>query len=108
VIIRLVAGNDNYVSTNHVVAMDVTATSSDSCFEAQVDALLATEASQALDVTAVLVDAAAIRNTILDSGRADQVIVDTALNAFRATPSVGDDAHTHSSPVLHALRDGSP
>lgn len=104
VIIRLVAGHDNYVSSNHVVAMDVTARSSDSCFEAQVDALLATEASQALDVTAVMVDAAAIRNTILDSGRADQVIVDTALNAFRATPSVGDDPRTRSSPALPALQ----
>lgn len=107
VIIRLVAGNDNYVASNHVVAMDVTAKSSDSCFEAQVDALLATEASQALDVTAVRVDAAAIRNTILDSGRADQVIVNTALNAFRATPSVGDDTRTRSSPALHALQDRS-
>jgi hypothetical protein len=107
VIIRLVAGHGNFVSSNHVVAMDVTATSSDSCFEAQVDALLAEE-SQALDVTAVMVDAAATRNTILDSGRADQVIVNTALNAFRATPSVGgDDTLTRSSPALHALRDGS-
>jgi difructose-dianhydride-III synthase len=107
VIIRLVAGNDNYVSSNHVVAMDVTAKSSDSCFEAQVDALLATEASQALDVTAVLVDAAAIRNTILDSGRDDQVVVNAALNAFRPTPSVGDNTHARSSPALHALRDRS-
>jgi inulin fructotransferase (DFA-I-forming) len=107
VIIRLVEGNDNYISTNHVAAMDVTARSSDSCFEAQVDALLATEASQALDVTAVMVDAAAIGNTILDSGRADQVIVNTALNAFRATPSVGDDTRGRSSPALHALRDRS-
>ncbi|MBT2517627.1 right-handed parallel beta-helix repeat-containing protein [Streptomyces sp. ISL-90] len=103
VIIRLLAGNDNYVSSNHVVAMDVTAKSSDSCFEAQVDALLATEASQALDVTAVMVDAAAIRNTILDSGRDDQVVVNAALNAFRPTPSVGDNTHTRPSPVLNAL-----
>ncbi|MFE5670916.1 NosD domain-containing protein [Agromyces sp. NPDC056523] len=107
VIIRLVTGHDNFVSTNHVAAMDVTAESSDSCFEAQVDALLATEASQALDVTTVMVDAVAIRNTILDSGRADQVVVDTALNAFRATPSVGAD-RTRSAPALHALQDGSP
>ena len=48
VIIRLVAGVGNYVSNNHVVAMDVTARSSDSCFEAQVDALLTTEASHGL------------------------------------------------------------
>lgn len=106
VIIRLVAGHGNFVSSNHVVAMDVTATSSDSCFEAQVDALLAEE-SQALDVTAVMVDAAATRNTILDSGRADQVVVNSALNAFRATPSVDDDTPARSSPVLHALQDRS-
>lgn len=107
VIIRLVEGSDNFVSSNHVVAIDVTATSSDSCFEAQVDALLATDVSQALDVTTVMVDAAAIRNTILDSGRADQVILDTALNAFRPTPSVGDDTSRRSSPALHALQDRS-
>jgi hypothetical protein len=107
VIIRLVAGTGNHVANNHVVAMDVTVQSSDSCFEAQVDALLATEASQPLDVIAVMVDAAAVRNTILDSGRVDQVIVDTALNAFRATPSVGDDLYTPSSPALHALQDRS-
>lgn len=107
VIIRLVAGSDNYVSSNHVVAMDVTATSSDSCFEAQVDALLATEASQALDVTAVMVDAAAIRNTILDSGRDDQVVVDVAVNAFRPTPSVAGDTRVRHAPVLHALGDRS-
>ena len=107
VIIRLVAGNDNYVASNHVVAMDVTAKSGDSCFEAQVDALLATEASQALAVTAVMVDAAAVRNTILDSGRDDQVVVDRAMNAFRATPSVGDDTHTRSSRAQYALGDRS-
>ncbi len=89
VIIRLMAGSGNYLSSNHVVAMDVDATSSDSCFEAQVDALLTTEDSQGLAVTAVMVDAAATRNTILDSGRDDQVVVDKAVNAFRATPAIG-------------------
>ncbi|MFE6254525.1 NosD domain-containing protein [Agromyces sp. NPDC057865] len=105
VIIRLVEGHGNYIAGNHVVAMDVTATPSDSAFEAQVDALLAEE-SQALEVTAVLVDAASTRNTILDSGRADQVIVDTAVNAVRATPPVGDGALTRASPDLQALRGG--
>lgn len=106
VIIRLVEGHGNYVAGNHVVAMDVTATASDSAFEAQVDALLAEE-SQALGVTAVLVDAASTRNTILDSGRAGEVIVDTAVNAVRVTPAVGhDDAVTRASPDLQALRGG--
>ena len=88
VIIRLVAGSGNYISTNHVVAMDVQTTSSDSCFSAQVDALLTTEASDSLAVTAVQVDFDSARNTILDSGTDAQVVVDRAANAFRATPAV--------------------
>ena len=88
IIIRLVNGNENYLASNHVVAMDVDTTASDSAFEAQVDALLATEGSQGLVVTAVLVDAGSTGNTILDSGRDDQVVVDEAANAFRATPSI--------------------
>ncbi len=105
VIIRLAEGTGNFVSSNNVVAMDVAATASDSCFEAQVDALLTTESTQALTVTSVLVDAAATRNTILDSGRVDQVIVDTAVNAFRATPSFGDDTRPRVvHPAVSAVR----
>ncbi|WP_120522772.1 right-handed parallel beta-helix repeat-containing protein [Arthrobacter celericrescens] len=89
VIIRLQAGTGNFVSNNHVVALDVHAASSDSCFAAQVDALLATEASDSLAVTAVLVDSESARNTILDSGTDAQVIADRAVNAFRATPAIG-------------------
>jgi inulin fructotransferase (DFA-I-forming) len=86
VIIRLVAGAGNFVSTNHVVAMDVRSTSSDSCYAAQVDALLTTEAADDLDVTAVMVDPESARNTILDSGSDGQVVADRAVNAVRATP----------------------
>lgn len=89
VIIRLTAGSGNYVSNNHVVAMDVHAESSDSCFSAQVGALLRTEASDDLLVTAVMVESEATRNTILDSGSDAQVVADRAANAFRATPAVG-------------------
>jgi hypothetical protein len=89
VIIRLVAGTGNFVSNNHVVAMDVDSASSDSCFEAQVDALLTTGASDALAVTAVMVDSESVRNTILDSGSDAQVIADRAVNALRATPTIG-------------------
>jgi len=77
------------VSNNHVVAMDVDSASSDSCFEAQVDALLTTGASDALAVTAVMVDSESVRNTILDSGSDAQVIADRAVNALRATPTIG-------------------
>ncbi len=89
VVIRIVSGSGNHVAGNHVVAKDVNATSSDSCFAAQVDALLATEASRGLPVTTVQVDAAATGNTILDSGTTAQVVLDVTANAFRATPSVG-------------------
>jgi inulin fructotransferase (DFA-I-forming) len=89
VIIRLIDGSGNYVSSNHVVAMDVHAKSSDSAYSAQVDALLTTEASEGLGVTAVMVDPGSVRNTILDSGSEAQVVVERAVNAFRATPAIG-------------------
>ena len=89
VTIRLTAGAGNFISNNHVVAMDVNATSSDSCYAGQVDALLATEASAALSVTTVLVDSDSSGNTILDSGSDAQVVADRAANALRPTPTLG-------------------
>ena len=89
VTIRLTAGAGNFVSNNHVVAMDVPPKSDDSCFSAQVDALLTTEASAVLSVTTVLVDPESSGNTILDSGSDAHVVADRAANAFRPTPTVG-------------------
>jgi hypothetical protein len=89
VIIRVAAGSGNYVSSNHVVAMDVHAATSDSCFTAQVDSLLATDASDGLTVTTVLVDLGSVRNTVLDSGTDAQLVVDRSANAVRATPAIG-------------------
>lgn len=89
VIIRLVTGGGNYVSSNHTVAMDVRTRSNDSCFVAQVDALLTTTASRGLGVTTVQVDPESVGNTILDSGSDAQVVMDKVVNAFRATPTVG-------------------
>jgi hypothetical protein len=89
VIIRLIAGAGNFVSNNHVVALDANPKSSDSCFSAQVDALLATETSTGLSVTTVLVDSESSGNTILDSGSDAQVVADRAANALRLTPTVG-------------------
>lgn len=43
-----------------------------------------------IDITAVLVEAEAIRNTVLDSGSEKQVVIDRIANAFRATPVPGD------------------
>lgn len=87
VVIRLATGTGNYVATNHVVAVNARAKSSGSAFEAQVDALLTTEASESLPVTCVQVDPASSRNTVLDSGTETEVDLDVTLNAFRPTPS---------------------
>src|SRR5699024_5849765 len=87
-IIRVAAGSGNYVATNHVVALDARAEASDSCFEAQVGALLTTEGAQQLSVTTVVVDPSATRNTVLDSGTDSEVDIDREVNAFRATPSL--------------------
>ncbi|WHX99196.1 NosD domain-containing protein [Neobacillus sp. DY30] len=89
VIIRIVSGNGNYISNNHVVATEVHAKTSDSCFSAQVEALLTTKASVPLTVTTVLVEKESQQNTILDSGSDAQVVIDKTVNAFRATPTPG-------------------
>ncbi|MGM7424645.1 NosD domain-containing protein [Cellulosimicrobium sp. CpK407] len=90
VIVRLVEGSGNYVASNHSVALDVQASASDSCFEAQVGALLMTgKTSGRLAVTTVHVETGSVGNTILDSGSDSQVSMDKAINAFRATPTTG-------------------
>lgn len=105
VIIHVVSGKGNYISSNHIVAntegtegMDGGENSSvstaaeaadgkkDSCFARQVDALLAVQKMQALDVVAVLVEKESVQNTVLDSGKDGQVIMDRKANAFRAQP----------------------
>jgi inulin fructotransferase (DFA-I-forming) len=88
VIIRLSEGEENYVSSNHIVATDVASIASESCFEAQVDALLTTRGSRALTVVTVLVETESSGNVVLDSGADDQVAMDRSVNAFRATPTV--------------------
>ncbi|MFH8253109.1 NosD domain-containing protein [Microbacterium sp. B2969] len=107
VVIRVDSGRDNYIATNHVVAMDVASRSNDSCFEGQVDALLATDDSHDLVITTVQVDAGALRTTILDSGSEDQVVADRRDNAVRATPAIPSmraDASSDSPLVLSVLR----
>lgn len=92
VIVRLVTGTGNFVSTNHVVALDTASKVDDSCFSAQVDALLTTQASAALDVTSVMVDPESSHNTILDSGSDALVVADRDTNAVRPTPTVPGSA----------------
>jgi hypothetical protein len=72
--------------------MDVRGTSSSSAYAAQVDALLSTDAAERLAVTTVMVDSESKRNTILDSGTEDQVDMDAAANAFRASPRPPQDS----------------
>ncbi|MFU2315032.1 NosD domain-containing protein [Rahnella sp. PCH160] len=93
VIIRIVSGTGNFISSNHMVTtteeskMQTAATNS--CFDAQVGALLTVDALKPLDVTAVQIDNESLHNTILDSGRDAQVVMDRTVNAFRATPAPG-------------------
>jgi inulin fructotransferase (DFA-I-forming) len=94
VIIRLASGGGNYIANNHVVATteaaEMTEAPNSACFSTQVGALLSTKNLSALDVTTVLVDRDSVRNTILDSGSERQVVLDRAVNAFRATPVPGE------------------
>ena len=89
VVVRLAAGEANHLASNNVVATHARSRSGDSAYEAQVDALLDAGAAAELAVTAVLVDPGSVRNTILDSGRSDEVVADGTVNAVRATPSIG-------------------
>lgn len=94
VIIRIVSGVGNYISNNHVVATEkkeeAHAKISASCFSAQVNALLTTEASEPYTVKTVLVEDESHDNTILDSGSNKQVVMDRNKNAFRVTPAPGE------------------
>lgn len=95
IVIRLVAGKGNYLANNHIVATTEASASQaqtleeDACFAAQVSALLTTDRLKTLDAVAVLVEKRSAQNTILDSGSDNQVLMDRAVNAFRATPVPG-------------------
>jgi len=95
VMIHLVSGRGNYIANNHIVASigeseeQETQVGSGTCFATQVGALLAIDQLNELEVTAVLVEEESVRNTILDSGSEEQVILDQRVNAFRPTPVPG-------------------
>ncbi|MEO1772231.1 NosD domain-containing protein [Candidatus Enterococcus ferrettii] len=86
IIIRVLAGHENYISNNHIVAVKAEATSSDSCFSAQVEALLTINKADGLKVKTVVIEKRSFGNTVLDSGSETQVEMDKEVNAFRATP----------------------
>lgn len=86
-IIRVSQGEANYIASNHSIGVDVTRASSESAYESQVDALLNINASKYLPIRCVVVEANSTRNTILDSGKEDEVEINLQFNAFRPTPS---------------------
>ncbi|HBK4689291.1 MULTISPECIES: NosD domain-containing protein [Serratia] len=90
VIIRVVSGQGNYISDNHIVATTEVSSipmgATGSCFSTQVSALLATDSLTELDVTTVLIEIESVKNTVIDSGSDAQVVMDKTANAFRATP----------------------
>ncbi|MCI4070129.1 right-handed parallel beta-helix repeat-containing protein [Dickeya dianthicola] len=93
VVIRLVAGKGNYIASNHIItSTEVSAeknSAAPSCFNAQVGALLTVDTLHPLNVTAVLVEKKSLQNTILDTGTDVQVVIDRAVNTFRAVPRPG-------------------
>ncbi|STB59409.1 NosD domain-containing protein [Citrobacter braakii] len=100
VIIRVVSGKGNTVSNNHIVATTETSdvqavANANECFSTQVSALLSTQGLETLTVTTVQIEAASQQNIVLDSGTDGQVMIDKALNAFRATPAPGVTAEEH-------------
>ncbi|WP_334105208.1 hypothetical protein [Muricomes intestini] len=93
VIIHVISGKGNYISDNHIVATSEASEGQDaaeeSCFSAQVGALLTIDKLETLDVITVLVEKESYQNTILDTGSDAQVVLDRSVNACRATPSPG-------------------
>lgn len=92
VIIRVVSGKGNYISNNHIVATTeaakVQTEEANSCFSAQVGALLAADRLEPLEVTTVMIERESMQNTVLDSGSDRQVVMDKMVNVFRATPTL--------------------
>ena len=81
------------MNANHIAALTEEATESkeaqDSCYSAQVEAMLSISRSKEIDITAVVVDPAAVKNTVLDTGTEAQTVIDRKANAFRPLPEIG-------------------
>lgn len=93
VVVRVADGSGNYIAANHVVAMTESAAigddAADSCFGAQVDAMLATERAVPLDMVAVKVDPSSTGNVVLDTATDAQADLDRSVNVFRPIPAIG-------------------
>ena len=94
-IIRIAEGHDNYISTNHIAALTEAAEESkeaqDSCYSAQVEAMLSTARAQEIRVTAVKIEPESTHNIVLDTGTEAQVRLDREKNAFRPLPAPWTD-----------------
>ncbi len=90
VVLHITGGDDNYIANNHMLVMtkdDGHAESvreSDSCFGAQVNALLLK--TKPMEAVLIRVDATSSGNIILDSAREGEVDIDKSQNTFRAIP----------------------
>lgn len=93
VMIHVASGKGNYISNNHIVASagaaDEPDAETDSCFARQVDALLTVKELEELPVITVLIEKESVKNTVLDTGSDEQVVMDRTVNAFRAVPVPG-------------------
>ena len=93
VIVRVASGYGNYIASNYMVGVTESAPApagkEDSCYSAQVGAMLSIANAQPVPLVTVQVDAQAGDNIVLDSGREDQVVLDRTENAFRPTPAPG-------------------
>lgn len=91
-IIHLVSGTGNYIASNHIVATTQNtqekAAGEDSCFDAQVGALLSVSELQELPVIAVLVEKESVKNVVLDTGRDSQIRMDRSKNVCRGIPEL--------------------
>jgi len=87
VMIRICRGTQNFISNNFIDAITEESKKeredNDSCFEAQVGALLGNAKMFLLPIVAVMIDEGAIENIVLDCGREEQMSFDKTQNTFR-------------------------
>lgn len=91
VIIRIVSGRKNFIAANHLVTTAVikseqNVADGDTCFTAQVGALLSQTETEVSDVVDVQIDSASIENIVLDTTVEERATLDRNKNAFRPLP----------------------
>lgn len=90
VIIYVEKGYGNYIANNHIVATTEAGgkeeQKEESCFGAQVGALLTIDSLKELEVTGVCISDQSVCNIVLDTCRDEQAMLDKEKNTFRALP----------------------